>query len=108
VKRALFALCALALTGCFSLAEKENPYLITPPERPAAIRTLHHTFALQMLSERRAASVTLRAFNTGTLRTRGEAVSSLKSYNSKVKLDIPAFLIKHSKQGWMAQTSEDL
>ncbi|MFH2202295.1 MAG: hypothetical protein ABIJ96_04205 [Elusimicrobiota bacterium] len=101
MRRALPAFCVLVLAGCFSLAEKKNPYLIAPPEKPTTIRTLHHTFALQMLSERRAASVSLQAFNTGTLRTRGEAVSALKSYNAKVKLDVPAFLIKHSKQGWI-------
>jgi glyoxylase-like metal-dependent hydrolase (beta-lactamase superfamily II) len=87
------------LTGCFSLAEKENPYLITPPDKPESIRSIPHTFALSLISNRANHSVTVEAFNTGFLKTRGEAVSARKSYNSKVNLDVPVYLIRHAKEG---------
>lgn len=91
----------LVMTGCFSLKEQQNPHLIDPPGKPTAIRTIPHTFALGLLSGRSTSEVTMRAFNTGVLKTRGEAVSSLKSYNAKVRLDVPAFLIKHSEEGYV-------
>lgn len=101
MSRRILPLVCLLLAGCFSLETKDNPYVITAPPAPSSIRTIPHTFALEMLSARQASSVTVNAFSTGKLKTRGEAVSSLKSYNAKVKLDIPVYLIKHSKEGYI-------
>ena len=99
MRRFLFAAAFVSAAGCFSLTEKENPYLITPPAAPEVIREIPHTFALSLISNRVSGSVTLEAIGTGELRARGEAVSSLKSYNSKVKLDVPVYLIRHAKKG---------
>lgn len=99
MRRGAFAFsAALFSAGCFSLESKDNPYLIDPPPKPEVIREIPHTFALSMLSGR-GAGLTLTALNTGTLAARGEAVSALKSYSSKVKLDVPVFLIRHGKKG---------
>ncbi len=37
----------------------------------------------------------MRVFNTGRIHTRGGAVSSIKSWSAKVRLDVPVFLIEH-------------
>ena len=95
---AVLAVCSL---GCLPELPQRNPYLVAPPAAPAGIREIPHTFALNMISGRRPKSLTLRVFNTGLARTRGEWVSSLKSFHSKLNLDVPAFLIKHSDAGYV-------
>jgi glyoxylase-like metal-dependent hydrolase (beta-lactamase superfamily II) len=94
------ALAVLSL-GCLPEFPQKNPYLVVPPAPPAGIREIPHTFALNMISDRRPKSVTLRVFNTGQARTRGEWVSSLKSFHSKLTLDVPAFLIRNSDEGYV-------
>ncbi|MFA5112419.1 MAG: MBL fold metallo-hydrolase [Desulfobaccales bacterium] len=90
---------AASLCACLPELPQRDPYLVKPPPAPAGIRLIPHTFALSMISGRKVSGLTLEAFRTGTARTRGEAVSSLKSYHAKVRLDVPAFLIRHPKQG---------
>jgi len=93
-------LCALA-AGCLpELPEgKKNLWAVTPPKAPTDIRKIPHTFSLSLTSGRRADSVRMDALATGQVRTRGETVSSMKSWHAKLKLDAPAFVIRHSSAG---------
>lgn len=50
-------------------------------------------------SARRAAGFALRVYNTGSAVVRGAALSDMKSHSAKVKVDVPAFLLKHPKHG---------
>ncbi|MFH1723802.1 MAG: hypothetical protein ABII00_04170 [Elusimicrobiota bacterium] len=97
--RPLAAVLAVLVAGCLPEIPQKNPHLLEPPPPPGGIRDLPHTFALGLITGREAGSVTMRVFNTGTIRTRGEAVSALKSYHAKIELDVPVFLIRHSAQG---------
>ena len=54
---------------------------------------------LQRMPRTVASGVTLRIYNTGAVHTKGAAVSSLKSWSSKVQLDEPFFAVKHPDQG---------
>jgi N-acyl homoserine lactone hydrolase len=90
---------ALLLAGCLPELPERDPYLLKAPPPPQGIREIPHTFALGLISGRNARSVTLEAFNTGQVRVRGEAVSSMKSYGSKIKMAAPAFLVRHSSAG---------
>lgn len=89
-----------ALAGCLPELPQPELFLVKePPPAPSNIRRIPLSFAVEMIGQRAAKSVTLEAFNTGTLRARGEGVSSLKSYQSKLDLPVPAFLIRHSSRG---------
>jgi glyoxylase-like metal-dependent hydrolase (beta-lactamase superfamily II) len=96
----LAVLCAVS-AGCLPELSQRNPYLVQPPPEPAGIRLVPHTFALGMISGRKADSVRMRVFTAGAIRTHGEGVSALKSYHAKISLDIPAFLIQHSSKGYV-------
>ncbi len=102
MRRAAAALAlGAALAGCLpELPEgKKNMWAVTPPPSPTDIRVIQHTFALSLINNRRADSVTMAALNTGLVKTRGETVSSMKSWHTELKLDAPVFLVKHSSAG---------
>lgn len=74
------------------------------PNRPLpvlqrTVRTVSRSFIEETITRRRVSGVTMKIFNTGGIHTRGAAVSSLKSWSSKVRLDVPAFAIQHPDQG---------
>ncbi|TBR22774.1 MBL fold metallo-hydrolase [bacterium] len=94
-------LAAALLAGCLpELPEgKKNPWAVKPPKTPTDIRKIPHTFSLSLTSGRTAESVRLDALATGQVRTRGETVSSMKSWHAKLKLDAPAFVVRHSSAG---------
>lgn len=101
MRRAAAALAVLLAAGCLpELPEgKKNMWAVTPPRAPSDIRKIPHTFSLQQTTGRRAASVRMEALATGQVRTRGETVSSMKSWHAKLKLDAPAFVVRHSEAG---------
>lgn len=101
MRRALaLAALAAALAGCLpELPEGKNPWLVAPPPPPTDIRKIPHTFALSMLSGRKADSVRMAAVDTGRISTHGETVSSMKSFHTSLKLSAPAFIIHHSSAG---------
>jgi N-acyl homoserine lactone hydrolase len=90
------AVSAAALLACGGTEVLTSPKAkdIQPPPRdlPALPRSFEMT-------ARRVEHVKLRIYNTGQVKTRGSFVSSIKSFASKVTLDVPAFLIKHPKKG---------
>ncbi|MBI5595606.1 MAG: MBL fold metallo-hydrolase [Elusimicrobia bacterium] len=93
-------LAAVLASGCLpELPQGKNPWLVQAPPHPTDIRKIPHTFALSQIAGRRADSVRMEAVNTGTIRTHGETVSSMKSFHAKLKLDVPAFVIRHSSAG---------
>lgn len=94
----LLTLAAL-LAGCLPELPQRNPHLVEPPPPPADIRDVPHTFALGLISNRKARSVSMEVFRTGIVRVRGEAVSSMKSYHAKLRLPVPVFLIRHGDAG---------
>lgn len=73
--------------------------LLSPPPVPKDIPPAFRTFALELINRRQVSGISMEVFNTGRVRTRGEVVSSMKSWHSEVVLDAPAFLIRHPKEG---------
>lgn len=55
--------------------------------------------ASSYIKEGSAPGLSLTAFNTGSVRTFGRAVSSRRGWLSRATLDVPAFLIRHPRQG---------
>lgn len=99
MKPARLALLGLLLSGCAFLDPDPPPRVPPKPPRPTDVRKPSSTFALELITRRQVAGLTMKVFNTGTVRTRGEVVSSIKSWHAKVRLPVPAFLISHPKEG---------
>ena len=89
----------LALCGCGGVLTPPKPP--TPAPAPRDIPVIPHSFAMMQTTRRRVDHLKIRVFNTGSVVTRGAAVSSMKSWSSKVKLDVPVFLIKHPTKGYV-------
>ena len=87
--RRLALIFLLGLCGCGASVASVDSQAISP------------SFALDQATHRPENGLTVRVYNTGSLVVRGGAVSSRKSWTSKTRLDIPAFLIKHPKQGYV-------
>lgn len=89
---------ALALLGLAACGEEvlNSPKAkgIQPP--PHDLPEIPRSFEM---SNRRMQHLTVRVYNTGDVETHGSYVSSIKAWASKVKLDVPVFLIKHPKKG---------
>lgn len=87
-------MAAAALGSCATPAR-------TPaaPPAPTDIRAVGRTFLEEIVVRRRVSGVAIKILNTGAVRTRGGAVSSLKSWSARVRLDIPAFLVRHPVEG---------
>lgn len=94
--RVSFSVLLSLLPGCSVPA----PTPVAPPA-PKDIRAVTRTFLEELIVKRRADSLTLSVYNTGWVRTRGAAVSSMKSWSAKVRLDVPVFLIKHPSRGYV-------
>ena len=89
----------LSLAACLPRPPEKNPHLVTPPPTPAGIKPVPHTFAWELIVGRKVSGVTMRVFDAGLVRGRGEGISSLKSYHAKLRLPVPVFLISHPTQG---------
>lgn len=93
MKRLVAASAAAAfLIGC-GVPNRPLPLL----ER--TVRAVSPSFIEGTITNRKVSGVTIRIYNTGSIHTRGAAVSSLKSWSAKVKLDVPVFAIHHPDQG---------
>lgn len=98
--RAACLAAAALLLGCSSIPSSIiEERLVKPPPRPEDIPKPSKIFALELINRRSVSGVTMQAFDTGTMLVRGEVISSMKSWHAKLKLDVPAFLIRHPKQG---------
>lgn len=99
----LFLLLAALLAGCAGYSPVPSSILAErltkPPPAPLDIPKPPKTFALDLINRRRSSGVTMTAFNTGRMLVRGEVVSSMKSWHAKLRLDVPAFLIRHPVEG---------
>ncbi|HAH05947.1 MAG TPA: hypothetical protein DCM05_05355 [Elusimicrobia bacterium] len=73
--------------------------LTKPPPAPLDIPKPPKTFALDLINRRKYAGVAMMGFNTGRMLVRGEVVSAMKSWHAKLRLDVPAFLVSHPKEG---------
>lgn len=73
-----------------------------PEPRPAFddIPRVSPVFEQQLLVGRKADGVTVRIYNVGSVTAPGGAVSELKSWAARTKLDIPVFLIRHPVKGY--------
>jgi len=56
-------------------------------------------FAQGLVMHRKVAGLSLKVYDTGTVTVPGETLSELKSPDSRVKLSLPAFVLKHPTQG---------
>lgn len=90
--RRVLAVASLAVAGC-GVPNRPLPAL----ER--TVRPVSRSFIEETIARRRVSGLGFKIYNTGGIRTRGGAVSSLKSWSAKVRLDMPAFLINHPEQG---------
>jgi glyoxylase-like metal-dependent hydrolase (beta-lactamase superfamily II) len=88
-KAALTAL--LLLPGC---AGTEPRPKIEDIPRVSAV------FEQQLVARRKADGVSVRIYNAGSVTAPGGAVSDLKSWAARTRLDIPVFLIKHPIKGY--------
>lgn len=83
-------LLALALlAGCAGAPEKRPSFDDIP--KVSAV------FEQQLVAMRKVDGVSVRVYNTGSVTAPGGAVSELKSWAARTRLDIPAFLVKHPK-----------
>ena len=87
--RVLFALAALC--GCAG----------TPSKPPVLkdIRAVPPVFSQEILAHRKTDGLSVKIYNTASVMAYGRAVSELKSWTSKFRLDVPVFLIRHPKAG---------
>lgn len=92
-------LAALALGGCQTEETLSSPKAPKAEARPRDIPQIPSTFAISQVGGRAAKGRSLRVYQTATISTRGGAVSSLKSWMSKVTLDVPAFIVRHPAHG---------
>lgn len=89
----LSALLALALLpGC--AGNDPRPEFKDLPPVPGG-------FARQIVTHRKVDGLSLKIYNTGSVTAPGGAVSELKSWAARTKLDLPAFLIKHPTKGYL-------
>lgn len=93
-------LAALLLSGCGG-GTVTPPKAPKPAPAPKDIPAIPRSFALEQTTRRRVDGLKMRVINTGSAVVRGGAVSSMKSWMSKTKIDVPVFLIKHPKQGYV-------
>ncbi len=94
----LLAAAALALFAC-GPSVVSSPKAPTPDARPADIHDVPENFAEKLIVGRMVSGLKMDVYETGTVETRGAAVSSLKSWMSKVTLDVPAFALHHPTEG---------
>ncbi|MEK7858892.1 MAG: MBL fold metallo-hydrolase [Elusimicrobiota bacterium] len=66
---------------------------------PKDIRAVDRFFRQQLVTHRKVDGLKIQIFDGGSVTVPGAAVSSLKSWLSRVKLDVPVFLIRHPKRG---------
>ena len=89
----LLALIGLAACGDDVLTSPKSKNVQPPPhDLPEIPRSFE-------MANRRMEHLTVRVYDTGSVETRGSYVSSIKAWSSKVKLDVPVFLIKHPRRG---------
>ena len=99
MKRLALAL-ALAAGGC-GPARFGVPKAPKPQPAPRDMPEIPRGFAEAAIAHRRTDKLTIRVYNTGSVLMRGVNVSSIKSWSAKTWLDVPAFLIKHPRQGYI-------
>lgn len=89
---------ALLAGGCGGL---EIPGLKSsaPPQPPKDLPVIRATFVHELVTKRRIDGLKIEIFNTGSVVAPGGAVSSIKSWRARARLDMPAFLIRHPTQG---------
>lgn len=85
------------LVGCFGEIKFPEPAPVLP--RPGDLPAVRLTFVHEIVTRQKVGGVKLRVYDTGALTARGGAVSSLKSWEHRVRLSAPAFLIRHPTQG---------
>lgn len=91
---------ALVLSGCGGggMAPAKAP---KPAPAPKDIPAIPRSFGFEVTTRRKVDRLKMRVYNTGSVTTRGGAVSSMKSWTSKATLDMPVFLIKHPVKGYV-------
>lgn len=97
--RRWLVVAALALPAACAEPVLTVPKAKNAAARPADIPDVPGDFGEQLLARRNVAHLKLEVFNTGSVETRGAVVSSIKSWRSKVTLDVPAFVLHHSARG---------
>ena len=93
----ILCLCACTRIPSSIVAERTLRPLPAPRDIPKPSRT----FALDLINRRAPGHLELTAFDTGVMHVRGEGVSSLKSWHAKLRLNVPAFLIRHPREGYI-------
>jgi glyoxylase-like metal-dependent hydrolase (beta-lactamase superfamily II) len=89
----------LALCGCGGVITPPKPP--KPAPAPRDIPEIPRSFALEQTTRRKVDGLKIQVFDTGSAVVRGGAVSSMKSWRSKTKIEVPVFLIKHPREGYI-------
>ncbi|MBI3551064.1 MAG: N-acyl homoserine lactonase family protein [Elusimicrobia bacterium] len=97
---ALFSL-TLILSGCEGETILTTPKPPTPEPAPRDIPVIPPAFAESLIGRRRADGLKIRIYDTGAVSVRGHDISSIKSTAARPRVPVPAFLIKHPKQGYV-------
>ena len=63
------------------------------------IRPVPRFFLQEVVTRRQAAGLALSVYDTGSVTVPGDTLSELKSPRSRVRLSLPAFLLRHPTQG---------
>lgn len=98
--RRLALALAVALCGC-GQAVLTVPKAPKPQPAPRDIPEIPPGFAESQIAHRKVDGLSIRVYNTGSVLMRGSRVSSLKAWSSRTRLDVPVFLIKHPRQGYI-------
>jgi len=96
------ALLALAFTT-FGCGERLliTPTATAPVPAPRDIPAIPPAFAESILAHRRVDGLKIRIYDTGLIIANGHDVSNIKSTESKARLPVPVFLIKHPTKGFV-------
>lgn len=94
VRQGLIALGLLAVFAASACDKGPKP-----PPVIKDIRAVPRIFGASLVAKNRAQGIRVKIYNTGSVVAPGGAVSSLKSWKARVTLDIPAFLIRHPREG---------
>lgn len=97
MRRAALLALAAGLAGCFGEIKFPEPSPLLPA--PGDLPAVRMTFIHELVTKRKTDGVKLRVYDTGALTARGGAVSSIKSWEHRVTLPAPAFVIRHPTQG---------
>jgi glyoxylase-like metal-dependent hydrolase (beta-lactamase superfamily II) len=75
------------------------PETSAPKQELKDIRSFPRFFSQEIVTRRKVAGLDLKIYDTGSVTVPGDLISEVKSPQSRVKLSIPVFVLRHPTQG---------